>query len=53
MTDESIDDIFTVFPFKSEEHFQRGRHAALLAIDVLGRPTHPDDPLPRDLIIAE
>jgi hypothetical protein len=44
--DEFIDDI-------SEEHFQRGRHAALLAINVLSRPTHPDDPLPRDLIIAE
>jgi hypothetical protein len=52
-TDAYIDDIFTVFPFKSEEHFQRGRNAALLAIDVLGRPTHPNDPLPRDPIIAE
>jgi hypothetical protein len=53
MTDAYIDDIFTVFPFISEEHFHRGRNAALLAIDVLGRPTHSDDPLPRDPIIAE
>jgi hypothetical protein len=35
-TDAYIDDIFTVFPFLSEEHFQRGRNAAPLAIDTLG-----------------
>jgi hypothetical protein len=52
VTDAYIDDIFTVFPFRSEECFQRGRNAALLAIDVLGRPVHPNDPLPRDPIVA-
>jgi hypothetical protein len=52
VTDAYIDDIFTVFPFASEDGFQRGRNAALLAIDVLGRPVHPDDPLPRDPIVA-
>jgi hypothetical protein len=52
VTDAYIDDLFTVFPFCSEDHFQRGRNAALLAIDVLGRPVHTGDPLPRDPIIA-
>jgi hypothetical protein len=52
VTDAYIDDIFTVFPFCSDEHFQRGRNAALLAIDVLGRPVHTEDPFPRDPIIA-
>jgi hypothetical protein len=28
-----IDDIFTVFPFASNDHLERGRNAALLAID--------------------
>jgi hypothetical protein len=51
-TEAYIDDIFTVFPLHSEEHFQRGRNAALLAIDTFGRPTHNDDPLPRDPIVA-
>jgi hypothetical protein len=52
VTDAYIDDIFTVFPFYSDDQFHRGRNAALLAIDVLGRPTHPNDPLPRDPIVA-
>jgi hypothetical protein len=52
VTDAYINDIFTVFPFGSEDCFQRGRNAALLAIDVMGRPVHPDDPLPRDPIVA-
>jgi hypothetical protein len=52
-TEAYIDDIFTVFPYLSEEHLQRGRNSALLAIDTMGRPTHEDDPLPRDPIVAE
>jgi hypothetical protein len=52
VTEAYIDDIFMVFPPLSEEHFQRGRNAALLAIDVLGRPVHSDDPLPRDPLVA-
>jgi hypothetical protein len=51
-TDVYIDDIFNVFPFLSDEYLQRGRNAALLAIDLMGRPTHPDDPLPRDPLVA-
>jgi hypothetical protein len=51
-TEAYIDDIFTVFPCKSMKQFERGRNAALLAIDTLGRPTHDDDPLPRDPIVA-
>jgi hypothetical protein len=51
-TDVYIDDIFNVFPFRSENHLLRGRNAALLAIDLMGRPTHPNDPLPRDPLIA-
>jgi hypothetical protein len=51
-TEAYIDDIFTVFPCKSMEQFNRGRNAALLAIDTLGRPTCDDDPLPRDPIVA-
>jgi hypothetical protein len=47
-----IDDIFTVFPLLSDDHFHRGRNAALLSIDTMGRPTHCDDPLPRDPIVA-
>jgi hypothetical protein len=45
-TEAYIDDIFTVFPCRSLNDFKRGRNAALLAIDTLGRPTHHDDPLP-------
>jgi hypothetical protein len=52
-TESYIDDIFTVFPFLSEEHLQRGRNAALLAIDTFGRPVCTADPLPRDPIVAE
>jgi hypothetical protein len=52
VTDAYIDDIFTVFPYYSDDQFHRGRNAALLAIDALGRPVHPDDPLPRDPIVA-
>jgi hypothetical protein len=52
VTEAYIDDIFTTFPFLSPDHLERGRNAALLAIDVMGRPVHPDDPLPRDPIIA-
>jgi hypothetical protein len=51
-TEAYIDDIFTVFPLHSDEQFHRGRNAALLAIDTLGRPTRDDDPLPRDPIVA-
>jgi hypothetical protein len=51
-TEAYIDDIFTVFPFVSMDHFQRGRNAALLAIDTFGRPCHEGDPLPRDPIVA-
>jgi hypothetical protein len=51
-TEAYIDDIFTVFPLLSDEHFHRGRNAALLAIDTLGRPVREDDPLPRDPIVA-
>jgi hypothetical protein len=51
-TEAYIDDIFTVFPCKSMAQFNRGRNAALLAIDTLGRPTCDDDPLPRDPIVA-
>jgi hypothetical protein len=51
-TDVYIEDIFNVFPIVSDEYLQRGRNAALLAIDLLGRPTHPDDPLPRDPLVA-
>jgi hypothetical protein len=52
MTDAYIDDIFTVFPLLSDEHFQRGRNAAPLAIDVFGRPVVENDPLPRDPMVA-
>jgi hypothetical protein len=52
VTEAYIDDIFTAFPLLSDDHFERGRNAALLAIDTLGRPVHPDDPLPRDPIVA-
>jgi hypothetical protein len=53
-TDAYIDDIFTVFPYVSEDHLQRGRNAALLAIDTFGRPVALDDDstLPRDPIVA-
>jgi hypothetical protein len=52
VTDAYIDDIFTVFPWVSQDHLQRGRNAALLAIDMFGRPTVASDPLPRDPIVA-
>jgi hypothetical protein len=52
VTEAYIDDIFNVFPFLSEDHLDRGRNASLLAIDTLGRPTHVDDPLPRDPLVA-
>jgi hypothetical protein len=52
ITEAYIDDIFTVFPLLSENHWERGRNAALLAIDTMGRPTHDEDHLPRDPIIA-
>jgi hypothetical protein len=52
-TEAYIDDIFTVFPFVSDDHLHRGRNSALLAIDTMGRPTHKGDPLPRDPIVAE
>jgi hypothetical protein len=51
-TDVFINDIFNVFPLLSEMHWKRGRNAALLAIDCMGRPTRDDDPLPRDPLIA-
>jgi hypothetical protein len=51
--DVFIDDIFNVFPLLSENHWKRGRNAALLAIDCMGRPpTRDDDPLPRDPLVA-
>jgi hypothetical protein len=50
--DVYIDDIFNVFPLLSDQHWKRGRNAALLAIDCMGRPTRVDDPLPRDPLIA-
>jgi hypothetical protein len=52
VTDAYIDDIFSVFPLKSDDHLRRGRNAALLAIDVFGRPVVVEDPLPRDPIVA-
>jgi hypothetical protein len=52
VTEAYIDDIFVVFPFASDDHLERGRNAPLLAIDVMGRPTHDNDPLPRDPIVA-
>lgn len=52
VTEAYIDDIFVVFPFASDDHLERGRNAPLLAIDTMGRPTHKDDPLPRDPIVA-
>jgi hypothetical protein len=51
-TDVYIDDIFNVFPMVSDDYLRRGQNAALLAIDLLGRPTQPDDPLPRDPLVA-
>jgi hypothetical protein len=50
--DVFIDDIFNVVPLLSDNHWKRGRNAALLAIDCLGRPVRDDDPLPRDPLIA-
>jgi hypothetical protein len=50
--DVFIDDIFNVFPLLSNNHWKRGRNAALLAIDSMGRPTRDDDPLPRDPLVA-
>jgi hypothetical protein len=52
VTEAYIDDIFVVFPFTSDDHLERGRNAPLLAIDTMGRPTHADDPQPRDPIVA-
>jgi hypothetical protein len=52
VTEAFIDDIFTLFPLLSEDHFQRGRNAALLSIDTMGRPTCYGDPLSRDPIVA-
>lgn len=37
--------------FASDDHLER-RNAPLLAIGTMGRPTHMDDPLPRDPIVA-
>jgi hypothetical protein len=50
--DVFIEDIFNVFPLLSEDHWHRGRNAALLAIDCMGRPTQANDPLPRDPLVA-
>jgi hypothetical protein len=53
VTEAFIEDIFTMFPFLSDDHYHRGHNAALLSIDTMGRPpTHSDDPLPRDPIVA-
>ena len=52
LTDVFIDDIITVFPALSQEHVERCSQAALLALDAASRPVLPDEPLPRDHMLA-
>ena len=53
--DVFLDDIFSAIPqLDGDSPGDRGAQAALLALDVLGRPLLPDggDSLPRDKVLA-
>jgi hypothetical protein len=47
-----VDDIFSAFPALSDDHVQRGSQAALLAMEIIGRPIIQNESLPRDDILA-
>ena len=52
LVDVFIDDIISVFPALSERHVQKCSQAALLALDAASRPVLPNEPLPRDPMLA-
>jgi hypothetical protein len=52
MVDVFIDDIISVFPALSQSHVEKCSQAALLALDAASRPVLPDEPLPRDHMLA-
>ena len=47
-----IDDVFNVFIADTEGNIYRGSRAIPLALDVISRPNHPQEPLPREIWLA-
>ena len=52
LIDVFLDDIISVFPAISDKHTDRCALAALLAMEVTGRPNSKFESLPRDELLA-
>ena len=51
-TEVFVDDLFTAFPALSEDHIKRCAEAIPLAVEIIGHPLAPEEPLHRDVLLA-